>query len=115
MDKEYFDKKFAEIPKEVLIGCTKLILDEFPQDVKDEIKEMYEKDGENRWAIPYHNSWGMGVRNLFREEGFLDKQLPDGNWDDYYVQVIEFALGLRESSIVIDFYKSNPDFIKELL
>ncbi|WP_028058289.1 hypothetical protein [Candidatus Solirubrobacter pratensis] len=57
-----------------------------------------------KWS--WHMSGGMGVRNYLRQEGFTDDQLPtlpelyDGKdvstWDDFYVQVMEAAAGLRD-------------------
>lgn len=40
-----------------------------------------------------HLTWGMGVRNIIREI-FDDNQVPTGNWDDYYIEVIELAVEL---------------------
>jgi hypothetical protein len=38
----------------------------------------------------------MGVRNALRKYGLKDDLLPEGNWDDYYVPVVEVAVGVRE-------------------
>ena len=59
-----------------------------------ELVELYE---ENRtgWYIPFHFSWGVSVRNWLRES-ISDDMLPTGNWDDYYVEVIECAIGVRK-------------------
>jgi hypothetical protein len=97
-NKAYYDEKLSEIPKDFLEECVKLIQKEFEQEEIDEIKNAYEQDGEIEWAIPYHHGWGTNVRNLLRQEGCLDYKLPDKNWDDYYIQVIELALGLRSST-----------------
>lgn len=67
---------------------------------------MIEVDGqehEMRWS--WHMSGGMALRNLLRDKGFRDDELPglpefyDGadisTWDDFYVQALEAAVGVR--------------------
>jgi hypothetical protein len=34
----------------------------------------------------------MGIRNLLRKNVCLDDDLPSGNWDDYYIRLIEKAV-----------------------
>lgn len=56
------------------------------------------------WSIGWwHFSQGMGIRNLLREKGFKDQDLPeveypDGyvacNWDDFYTAALEAAAGV---------------------
>lgn len=55
-----------------------------------------------------HHGWGTGIRNLLRNEeygaGISDDELPFApyengsyqNWDDYYCQAVEAAVGLRD-------------------
>lgn len=56
-----------------------------------------------------HHGWGTAIRNLLRDPeygaGILDDDLPfapyEGgqsyqNWDDFYTQAVEAAVGLRE-------------------
>lgn len=69
-----------------------------PSDVVDEIKRAYTQHGRHNWIHSEdfgHFQWGMGCRNALRTAGFKDDQLPQHNWDDYYVQVVEAAVGLR--------------------
>lgn len=59
-------------------------------------------------TLSAHHGWGTGIRNLLRiQDGanIPDEDLPfapyeDGtthrNWDDFYVQAIEAAVGVRE-------------------
>jgi hypothetical protein len=61
----------------------------------EETKELYKEDPVH-WVSPFHFSTGMAIRNLLRDKVCLDDQLPSGNWDDYYVQLIEIAAGCRE-------------------
>lgn len=95
MDRDYLEQKLMEIPKDVLEGTVQLLKKSVPEKLKNLLKEIYKKDPDN-WMIPYHFGFGMSIRNVIREGGFPDKKLPDGNWDDYYVQVLEIAIGVRE-------------------
>lgn len=92
--------------------AVRAFLDWCPEQVRDRIKA--EAQRSPLWFARYHFGWGMGVRNMFRTEGrIFDLDLPgtwyDGsdpekpetwpkNWDDYYVGVIEGALGLYEEA-----------------
>lgn len=98
MDKKYYDEKLAEIPEDFLNKVINFIQNDFGKDKEmvEEIKAAYEEKGPIEWAIPAHHDWGMHIRNVFRSQGFTDDNLPDNNWDDYYIQVIELALGMRE-------------------
>ncbi len=54
-----------------------------------------ESDPELWWADKHHG-WGTAVRNHLREEVCLDTELPSGNWDDYYIQLVELACEIRK-------------------
>jgi len=70
------------------------------------------------WWVESHLSAGMGFRNYLRDQGILDDQLPgtfyavEGadpddpetwpkNWDDYYVAVIEGAVGIYDGFVPV--------------
>jgi len=91
----YKDEKLKEMDPLLLDNAVKFLSRELPEDAKQEIREMHEKDPLH-WSGPYHFSWGMGVRNALRKYGLKDDLLPEGNWDDYYVPVVEVAVGVRE-------------------
>lgn len=51
-----------------------------------------------------HHGWGTAIRNVLRDAGIGDNQLPAApyengqthqNWDDYYIAAVEAAVGLR--------------------
>lgn len=92
-----WDAKFHTIPKDVLATAVKIIQDNLSDAVKKEVTARFNKHGSHFWIFPDmgHFGFGMGVRNLLRENGLKDNLLPDKNWDDYYVAVIEYALGLK--------------------
>ena len=95
--KEYYDEKLKEMPRDVLEAAVKYFKDNMPEEVKQECKQLFAEKGEIEWAITLHHFWGMNMRNKLRSEtNLLDDRLPDGNWDDYYIQVIEVACGLRD-------------------
>jgi len=93
--KEYFDKKLNEIPRDVLEGVVNFLKTELSEEAKAEIRRAYSEDPEH-WITRYHFGWGMGVRNSLRDAGFKDERLPDRNWDDYYFQLIDIAVGVRD-------------------
>jgi hypothetical protein len=79
---------------------------------KEIVVQEYEAYGPHEWLYSdtfgpnWHHSGGMAVRNALRGGGLPDAVLPpfdayygDGtdvrNWDDYYVQAVEAACGLR--------------------
>lgn len=96
MDKGYYDKKFAEIPKVVLDDAVEYTLETLSKEDKEQIILLHKKYGQVEWMHALgHFDVGMRLRNYFRECGLTDELLPDKNWDDYYIQVIEKALNLR--------------------
>lgn len=93
--KEYLDQKLEEMPKDFLKRSVELLRRNLTNDDVLQIKAAYAEKGVH-WIGMEHHMWGMAVRNFLRENGFADDQLPDGNWDDYYLQVIELACDIRQ-------------------
>jgi hypothetical protein len=67
------------------------------------LKKMYEEDPAEWWAQgEWHTYGGSDVRNVLREAGLLDTELPPdpesaaGNWDSFYIPIVEAAIGVRE-------------------
>jgi len=94
-NQHYFTKKFEEIPNDLLFEAVEYLKMELTNEEKEEIEEAFKESGAIEWAILHHSTWGRDIRNSLRTFGLTDEKLPDGNWDDYYIQVIEFTLGLR--------------------
>jgi hypothetical protein len=69
---------------------------ELPQSFLSSIKQERIKD--EKWWVQggWHSHQGMQIRNLLRD-CITDDQLPSGNWDDYYVEVLEKASGFEYS------------------
>jgi len=101
-DEEFYnhhEKCFNELPKDILIkACNFLKNDYLSDETIYRLNQRYEDfslDQKSLWFIGCHNYEGMYIRNFLREKGLLDNQLPSGNWDDYYVQCLECAIGVR--------------------
>lgn len=90
----YYKEKFLEIPATLREEAATFLAVHLDQLTKDLIIEAWQREG-SKWCTPFHMFWGMSIRNNLRNAGWTDDQLPDGNWDDYYVSLIEYALGLR--------------------
>ncbi len=66
-------------------------------EIAEEMREIHASDGPH-WIHNQtlgHHWFGMQFRNVLRDGDLLDGVLPSGNWDDYYVQVLEIAIGVR--------------------
>jgi len=96
----HHEECFNELPKDILIKSCKFLNDDYLSDENiEQLKEIYNKcpsSTKSLWFIEYHNYEGMYIRNFLREKGLLDNQLPSGNWDDYYTQCLECAIGVRK-------------------
>ena len=49
------------------------------------------KENPTEWWVGHHFGWGMGIRNLLRENGHGEKELGVDNLDDHYIPLIERA------------------------
>ena len=92
--KKFNDEKLAEIPLNVLDKAVNHFKQILSQGEKDEMLEDYQEAGVE-WFTPNHFGYGMYLRNELRKIGLTDDLLPDQNWDDYYIPVLEVALGIR--------------------
>jgi hypothetical protein len=100
VEEDYFEKKFNEIPPDILKRAVKCLKENLPDDDKKYIIELFTKYGTQEWMHHVdggrgHFTAGMAIRNLLRENDLYDDYLPDNNWDDYYISVIERALDLK--------------------
>ena len=96
-DKELYDfhtKKLAELPENIKEQAVQVVLSVLDESTKEAVKKVA-KASPCSWATGYHFHWGMWMRNQFRDAGITDDLLPSKNWDDYYVPIVELALGLR--------------------
>ena len=89
--RQIHEEKWAELSDDVKTKAIAIIQAGFTEELKEEIRGMIRNDP-NNWIGMHHHGWGTGVRNLLREKGLPDNLTPDGNWDDYYIMVVEEAL-----------------------
>jgi hypothetical protein len=90
---QFHNDRMAELEPWIVEKAVKFLSELHP--LVEETRELYKEDPIH-WISPYHFSTGMAIRNLLRKEVCLDSQLPSGNFDDYYVQLMEVAAGCRE-------------------
>ena len=92
--------KLAEMPKEVLYKAIETVIG-MDDSFKAHIRGLYLRAKEKVTWFTQDNfhflGGGMFVRNTLRGAGLPDDLLPSKNWDDYYIPVIEIALGFREA------------------
>jgi len=95
---EYHTKKLNEMPQDFLKESVEYLKNIFIKEGSAQsILDAYNQDNE-KWWVGSHFYWGMSIRNSLREGGFLDDKLPDKNWDDYYIPVVELAVGIRKAN-----------------
>lgn len=94
---DYYDARFNEIPSDVLKAAALVVQENIDSDSQKNIAKYFAKRGRQAWIHEVgHHMFGMWFRNKLRHENLKDDRLPAKNWDDYYVAVIEYALGLRD-------------------
>ena len=96
MTKKYFDEKFDEIPTEIKEDAIEYLKKRLSVEDVESLRALRSESGESSWSSAFHFGWGMGIRNELRNNVCSDDKLPDKNWDDYYVQLIDVVIGVRE-------------------
>lgn len=66
-----------------------------PEKVQEQLRQSYHELPRDSFIGMIHFNWGMDCRNNLRKNVCLDDQLPSGNWDDYYIELLELALELE--------------------
>lgn len=93
----FHEMQIRELPQWILNKGVLVLRDTLTLNSAMYIREAHKEDPKTWWAES-HFYWGMTIRNLLREKVCLDDELPSKNWDDYYVALIEIAVGVREMS-----------------
>jgi hypothetical protein len=96
IDYKYYDDRINELPKETVDALVGFVKRNIEYGTRSDIKNLIRDNGLIKWALPFHHDWGMDARNEFRALGYKDVDLPSKNWDDYYIQIIEIAIGERK-------------------
>ena len=92
---KHHDKSISELTEEIKEKAVRALRIVFSEVVISEIRKAYEEDPDTWWAAE-HFSWGMSVRNFLRGNVCSDDKLPSGNWDDYYIPIVEMVCGIRK-------------------
>ena len=92
------------IPKWIVEKSIDVILDMLSFRQYCEIREAIAKDPD-AWFVSKHFRWGVFVRNLLRRHCCPDDQLPSGNWDDVYTQVIKEAMSRADMDLNTNNYR----------
>lgn len=93
-------KDIKEVLDDFILDCPVWVIEKGVAALREildpnEIKELHKADPKKWWALGHHG-WGTRIRNYLRGKVCLDDELPSKNWDDYYVQLVEIACGVRE-------------------
>lgn len=87
----YHRRKWAELDPEIkdrAVTCARAFISvELAEDTRKKMQA-----DPDCWLVDYHHGAGTWFRNELRR-AVLDKELPTGCWDDYYVCAIEEAVG----------------------
>ncbi|MEP0874160.1 hypothetical protein NDA01_31170 [Trichocoleus desertorum AS-A10] len=92
--RRYLDQKLREIPPGILEKAI-AVFQTLPEEFKTECRVRHAIEPDT-WMNSWHFSVGTQLRNMLRDQGLRDDLLPDKNWHDYYIPVLEVSLGLRE-------------------
>lgn len=90
---DYHTRKWAELDPEIKRRAVFLLKEEIAPECLNEWRQLMEADPEH-WPVEHHFMAGMSFRNLLRKR-IVDRELPTGNWDDYWVAALEAAAGFR--------------------
>jgi hypothetical protein len=92
------DDRLYELPKWIVEKSVKVLQETLDVETVQTIKKLWKINPVN-WFAGSHFSWGMAIRNLLRDKVCLDDKLNENekyqNWDNYYVQLVEIAIGVR--------------------
>lgn len=91
---KHHDEALKSLPRDLVLRVVKHIRSRMTLELADQIRFDHEENQATWWA-PIHHTWGMSVRNSIRNNVAIDKVTPSNNWDDYYVPLIELAVGIR--------------------
>ena len=101
MDSEIHDihtANYKALPKELRKELYDFLHREFPPVFFEGIRlghMIYGKDWWRQDEPSFNMKEGLACRTAFRKAGYLDYDLPCGNWDAVYIPVLEAATDLR--------------------
>lgn len=92
---KFHDDKLKELSQEITEKSVIYLKSILTEDSVKTIVQEWSHNPETWWAMAHHG-WGTSVRNSLRDNVCLDDKLPSGNWDDYYIPLVEIAVGVRK-------------------
>jgi hypothetical protein len=85
-------QRLQELPPDIRKKSIRFLSEFLTPEQKRYFQEKMEENPHEWWAQQgWHFRGGMYIRNKLREVA-LDDALPSGNWDDYYIAVMEEAI-----------------------
>lgn len=87
----YHRRKWRELDPEIRDRAVTTARAFLTVELAQDTREKMEADPDC-WLVDHHHGAGTWFRNELRR-GVIDKELPTGCWDDYYVCAIEEAVG----------------------
>lgn len=91
---EMLERKLLETPTDIIAKSLAFLRGAIEPELQEYMLEVF-KEGGPMWFMPQHMGLGLKIRNRLRECVAPDEALPDKNWDDYYIQMIEMVIGVR--------------------
>lgn len=88
-------QSYQELSSTIKAPALKMLSKELAPE-REQIEKAFITD-QNGWWVPYHFYWGMSVRNTLRTKGFDEEYFKIDNLDDFYVPLVEEALGLKHT------------------
>jgi hypothetical protein len=102
-DKLYMQLRLEELPDWVVAESVFWLRKLFSHDFILDAREKIDADPAT-WYAPYNSNWGRAIRNYLREKVCTDHILPSPwGFDDYYVQLVEIAVGRRDDPTIKSF------------
>lgn len=86
--------EFDDLSDYIKNKSVEFLKDNIDEETKEQIVKMYEKESEAFLSFD-HWGFGMAIRNGLRENVCLDDDTPSGNWDDYYIELVKMACGIK--------------------
>jgi hypothetical protein len=102
---QHFKNHFKKLPPHFVEDVVLYLRDNISKEQLREFRNMAIDDID--WMIQNHLSVGVDVRNLLRKGGWQDRNLPSGNWDDYFAFMIDIASGFRDKN-------GDPMYVRKL-
>jgi hypothetical protein len=100
---EFNDQQWEKLSPSTRERAVAILREQFSDEDIAGLKAKYDEDPLEWWAKDEWHTWGgTEVRNALRDGGLVDADLPpdpetnQGNWDSFYIPVIEAVIGARD-------------------